>query len=213
MKEKDKNTIERLRYILKAELPGKDAQIIMAPSVRADKHGNSQPNLSTRESAVLILLYKSLSGFRFVLIKRQVYDGPHSGQVSFPGGKFEENDISLSQTALRETYEEIGIEPKNIELLGRLTELYIPVSNIMVHPFVGYINETPKFCLNLLEVQYVVEVDLFDLMDDRNKSVKVINSHGYPITAPYYNLKNEMVWGATAMILSEFEHVIKKGLL
>ncbi|QKG79207.1 NUDIX hydrolase [Tenuifilum thalassicum] len=213
MKEIVRNAIERLRYLLKAELPGKDAQIIMAPSVRADKHGNSKPNLSTRESAVLILLYRALSGLRFVLIKRQVYDGPHSGQVSLPGGKFEENDISISQTALRETYEEIGVEPKNVDLLGRLTELYIPVSNMIVHPFVGYINETPNFNLNLLEVQYIVEVDLFDLIDDRNKSVKVINSHGYPITAPYYNLKDEMVWGATAMILSEFEHILKKVLL
>jgi len=190
-------------------LPGYEAQKRMEPSVRVDLLGNTTPNLSTRKSAVMILLFPSGQGFNFVLIKRQTYDGPHSGQMSLPGGKFDETDQTLDDTALRETYEEVGVEPGQVRLLGRLTELYIPVSNIVVQPFVGFTPQKPMFTPNLQEVEYIVEVPLTDLLAEANKSVRVISSHGRPITAPYYNLNNEMVWGATAMILSEFEEVAR----
>ncbi|MGB4329648.1 MAG: hypothetical protein WBJ36_12275, partial [Tenuifilum sp.] len=88
--------------------------------------------------------------------------------------------------------------------------LYIPVSNLCVKPVVGYLANTPTFLPNLQEVEYIVEVDVAHLLDDSKKSVKVITSHGRPITAPYYSFQNEMVWGATAMILSEFEEVVRR---
>jgi len=191
-------------------LPGYEAQKRMEPSVRADLLGNTMPNLSTRESAVMILLYPFGQGLNFVLNKRQTYDGPHSGQMSLPGGKFDDTDLTLDGTALRETYEEVGVEPGQVQLLGRLTELYIPVSNMVVQPFVGFTPQKPVFTPNLQEVEYIVEVPLTDLLAEANKSVRVISSRGRPITAPYYNLNNEMVWGATAMILSEFEAVVRR---
>lgn len=191
-------------------LPGYEAQKRMEPSVRADLLGNTTPNMATRKSAVMILLYPSGQGLDFVLIKRQIYDGPHSGQVSLPGGKVDESDTSIEGTALRETYEEVGVEPNQITILGKLTELFIPVSNLLVQPFVGIVAQKPQFSPNLQEVEYIVEVDVAHLLDDSKKSVKVITSHGRPITAPYYSFQNEMVWGATAMILSEFEEVVRR---
>lgn len=205
--------VKTIEKELSRQLPGIDAQKRMAPSIRADLLGNTVPNPATRKSAVLILLYPADHGLFFVLIKRQTYDGPHSGQMSLPGGKFDDTDLTLNGTALRETYEEVGVEPGQVRLLGQLTELYIPVSNMVVQPFVGFTPQKPVFTPNLQEVEYVVEVPLTDLLAEANKSVKVISSHGRPITAPYYNLHNEMVWGATAMILSEFEEVVRKIII
>lgn len=201
--------VEAIELKLGESLPGYEVQKRMEPSVRADLLRNTTPNMATRESAVMILLYPSGQGLSFVLIKRQTYNGPHSGQVSLPGGKFEVADQTLDGTALRETYEEVGVEPGQVRLLGRLTELYIPASNMVVQPFVGFTSQKPVFTPNLQEVEYIVEVPLTDLMAEANKSVRVISSHGRPITAPYYHLNNEMVWGATAMILSEFEELLR----
>jgi len=202
--------VKAIEFELIRQLPGINAQKRMSPSIRADLLGNTMPNPATRKSAVLILLYPADQGLNFVLTKRQTYDGPHSGQMSLPGGKFDDTDQTLDGTALRETYEEVGVEPGQVRLLGRLTELYIPVSNMVVQPFVGFTSQKPEFSPNLQEVEYVVEVPLTDLLAEANKSVRVISSHGRPITAPYYNLNSEMVWGATAMILSEFEEVVRR---
>lgn len=204
--------VEAIEAKIREPLPGYEVQKRMEPSVRADLLGNTLPNQATRKSAVLILLYPADFGLNFVLIKRQTYDGPHSGQMSLPGGKFDDTDQTLDGTALRETYEEVGVEPGQVKLLGRLTELYIPVSNMVVQPFVGFTPQKPVFTPNLQEVEYIVEVPLTDLLAEANKSVRVISSHGRPITAPYYHLNNEMVWGATAMILSEFEEVVRMSL-
>lgn len=207
-----KRIVEAIEVKLRESLPGYEAQKRMEPSVRADLLGNTLPNQATRKSAVLILLYPADFGLNFVLIKRQTYDGPHSGQVSLPGGKFDDTDQTLDGTALRETYEEVGIEPGQVRLLGRLTELYIPVSNMVVQPFVGFTPQKPVFTPNLQEVEYIVKVPLTDLLAEANKSVRVISSHGRAITAPHYNLNNEIIWGATAMILSEFEEVVRMSL-
>lgn len=207
-----KRIVEAIEVKIRESLPGYEAQKRMEPSVRADLMGNTLPNQATRKSAVLILLYPADFGLNFVLIKRQTYDGPHSGQMSLPGGKFDDTDQTLDGTALRETYEEVGVEPGQVKLLGRLTELFIPVSNMVVHPYVGFTPQKPVFTPNLQEVEYIVEVPLTDLLAEANKSVRVISSHGRPITAPHYNLNNEMIWGATAMILSEFEEVVRMCL-
>ncbi len=201
--------VQKLREILATPLPGSEAQTRMAPSVRSDLLGNSAPNAQTRRSAVLIMLYPKNGTLYFPLIKRQTYDGPHSGQISLPGGKFEEGDETLHHTALRESYEEIGVDTSKIEVLGELSLLYIPVSNLCVKPVVGYLANTPTFLPNLQEVEYIIEAPLEHLTMEQYKSVKVITSHGRPVTAPYYNLCGEMVWGATAMILSELEAVVR----
>jgi len=210
VKKTDRGLIKAIEAILNLPLPGYKVQKRMEPSIRADLSGSTEPNFATRDSAVLILLYPFAQRLHFVLIKRQIYEGPHSGQVSLPGGKFEDIDLTLDSTALRETYEEVGVEPGKVRILGKLTELYVPVSNLMVYPYVGYTSQKPEFMPNLQEVEYVIEVGVSDLLAEANKSVKVITSHGRPLTAPFYQLRGEMVWGTTAMILAEFEEILRR---
>lgn len=154
------------------------------------------------EAAVLALFYPSHGKLRLVFIKRNEYDGPHSAQISFPGGAREAGDLSLEDTALREAREELGINGE-IEVLGSLTPLHIPVSNYMVYPFVGWIREPPLFHPDPSEVQYLVEAPLDALLDPANCDTGIRYDHGLPVEAPFYRIGEEKVWGATAMILCE----------
>jgi 8-oxo-dGTP pyrophosphatase MutT (NUDIX family) len=138
-----------------------------------------------------------------VLIKRNIDKGPHSGQVSFPGGAWEADDLSLEHTAIRETREEIGIQGE-MEILGALTPLHIPVSNFLVSPFVAWIDQHPVFHPEPSEVQYVIEVSLRQLMDPGVLDSEVLHHRGRPVETPFYRVGQEKVWGATAMILGEF---------
>lgn len=139
-----------------------------------------------------------------LLIKRAVYNGVHSGQIGFPGGKVEDTDPSIIATALREAEEEVGINPESVEILGLLTSLYIPVSNMLVQPVIGLLKAHPATHLNLQEVEYTINAPLSHLKDPDNRSVKTLNVHGNPLSAPYFRVGDEQVWGATAMIISEF---------
>lgn len=184
--------------ILSHQLPGEKAHGLMAPTFRGEFTSRENPLLA----AVMVLFYGSGKEIRLVFIKRNEYDGPHSAQVSFPGGAWEAGDHSLEETALRETREELGID-KQIEVLGSLTPLHIPVSNFMVHPFVGWMEEGPVFRPDPTEVQYVIEVSLEKLLDPATRDSELIYHHERPIEAPFYRVEKEKIWGATAMMLSE----------
>jgi len=158
-------------------------------------------------AAVMILLYPMNRQISTVFIKRNEYPGHHSAQVSLPGGAREEGDPSLEYTALRETGEELGI-PDPIEVLGSLTHLFIPVSNFMVTPFVGVLPQRPLFRPDGTEVQFLIETSLYALADPRNRGSEKVVRHGQKMVAPYYRVGNEKIWGATAMILSEFLQVV-----
>lgn len=201
--------VDKLRCEVAKGLPGFSAQKSMSPSIREDLLGNNKPNSTTRQSAVLVPLFPCDNKIHLLFIKRPQYEGVHSGQVGFPGGKAEEIDSSIEQTALRETYEEVGICSSEINIIGTLTPLYIPISNTIVTPVIGAIEKITCLHPNLQEVDYIFSVPLAELLNPQNKSVKVISSHGRPITAPYYNVSNEMIWGATAMILAEFLEITK----
>jgi 8-oxo-dGTP pyrophosphatase MutT (NUDIX family) len=158
--------------------------------------------------AVLILLYEEGNTIKTCFIERTQYDGVHSGQIAFPGGK-KEADETLEQTALREAEEEIGVNASDVVILGRLTELYIPPSNFLVHPFVGTIDYKPDFLPQEAEVAEVVEFSVDDLADVRLRGQKKIKlSSGSVVETPYFDLHGKIVWGATAMIISEFLEVI-----
>ena len=137
----------------------------------------------------------------------------HSDQISFPGGKFEKGDKNLIDTALRESHEEIGVPVKDIRILGTLTPLFIPVSNIEVHPAVGYILYEPVFKPDKTEVKSIIETPLDYLLrpDIVKKKTTVIQNMNIQI--PYYNFNGRHIWGATAMILSEFLEIIKSNEL
>jgi 8-oxo-dGTP pyrophosphatase MutT (NUDIX family) len=194
----------RLTELLKGKLPGKQAQYKMAPESR-EMHPVDK---SCRDAAVLLLLYYEGEHLRIAFIKRNEYEGPHSAQISFPGGMKEKSDKDFADTALRETEEEIGIASDKIEILGSLTPLYIQVSNFCVHPYVGWINFKPEFNIDKTEVQYLICPLLDDFLDQKNiKHGSIDHSFG-KISTPYFHVENEVIWGATAMILKEFTSLI-----
>jgi len=195
--------IQELKIRLRNPLPGLSAQLRMSPSFRGDLIKNYDES-QYRQSAVLISLYPENDKLNTILIKRATYDGVHSGQVGFPGGKYEETDGSLIQTALREANEEVGIIPESVEILGKLTPLHIPVSNMMVLPVVGLLYEKPELHLNLQEVEFTLAVPICHLKNPANHFQKTIGVRDRTITAPYIKVDCEDVWGATAMIIAEF---------
>lgn len=203
--------VELFKIRLQQALPGEDAQFLMAPSGRKKMPNPDLEELNPRKSAVLIILFPSDKAINILLIQRPVYDGVHSGQVAFPGGKFEKNDRNLQETALRETYEEIGVEANEIQVIGKLTDLYIPPSNFLVSPYIGFAKKQPDFLINTYEVQRIIAVDLFSLNDASIRTEKVITqSSGYKIKAPCYEIEELTIWGATAMMISELNVVVEE---
>ncbi|MDH3381176.1 MAG: CoA pyrophosphatase [Flavobacteriaceae bacterium] len=202
-----------LSNILKLQqlpLGGLDSQYKMAPELR--KHINYE-NIHIRnpkDAAVLVLFFPNeFNETMFILTKRAKYNGVHSSQISFPGGKHEYADILMKTTALRETNEEIGINKEDINLFRTLTKVYIPPSNFWVTPYLGYINYHPFYYKND-EVENVLEVKLDNLLDVKNlTSVNINTSYAKNIDVPCFNLNGEIVWGATAMMLSEIYDLIK----
>lgn len=189
---------------LKKGLPGKQAQFTMAPKT----HRNFHPSDDYKRAAVLILLYEEAEETKIVFIKRNEYRGYHSGQVSFPGGMFEQSDHNLEYTAVREAAEETGVSENIIELLGPLTQLYIPLSNICVQPFIGWVTNTPVFKPDRREVQYLICPGTKQLFDHENLKEGTFIRGKTDIVTPYFDISGEIIWGATAMILGEFRAVI-----
>lgn len=185
-------------------LGGLASQFKMAPAVRPFFDMNKIEELKPKSSAVLALFYPNRQGKTcFILTKRAQYIGVHSDQISFPGGKVNKEDFNLEGTALRETYEEINV--KNVTILRQLTTTYIPPSNFYVTPFLGYINQYHLFKPNH-EVNEILEIDLEDFLDDSNLTIKNLStSYMQNIDVPCFKLNNHIVWGATAMMLSEIK--------
>lgn len=197
--------LDKLKGKLREELPGLKAQELMAPEIRPFLATPGKPV----PAAVLILLFQRDEEWFTMFIQRNDYDGPHGGQISLPGGRMEQYDISLQQTALRETQEELGILSDSIRILGKLTPLHIPASNYMVHPFVGIYTGIPSWQPNGAEVKYVIEARLSQLLDKKNTKIKKFLSGMKEWDAPFYDVNGEAIWGATAMIISEFLEVVR----
>ncbi|MEZ4910707.1 MAG: CoA pyrophosphatase [Saprospiraceae bacterium] len=201
--------IQDLERLISEDLPGAAAQNLMKPPRREfQDFSDIQPT----EACVLLLLYPKNNEWYTCFIERPshyVHD-VHAGQFALPGGKVDETDYSFEDCALRETYEEIGIPPEDIGILGSLTSLYIPVSNYLVHPFVGFMHKEPEFELQPNEVANLIEVPITFFPKSKYKSISDIIVRSAVIEqVPHYILPNQKkLWGATAMILSEFEHII-----
>jgi len=188
------------------------AHQIMVPPERIEllKKVNIQEN-NPKKAAVLMLLYPKNNKTHLVLIERNSYLGVHSSQIAFPGGKVEVNDPSAAFTALRETQEEIGVEMNKVSIIKAFTEVYIPPSNFMVFPFLGYVNEELQFNPEPREVASVIELSIENFLDERLVVTKEMNtSYSNSIRVPAFKIKEYYVWGATAMILSEVKEVLKK---
>lgn len=204
--------IDLLRGRLQEPLPGRAAQNKMASLRRLEELAHlTVPPPDARVACVLNLLHWEDGEWRTVLIQRTINPRDrHSGQISFPGGRFEEADGSLEQVALRETEEEVGIPRHQVEIIGRLTELYIPVSNYVVHPFVGVLNGPKNFVAQPGEVAAILTPPIAAFTDqNRRKVTDMYITQGITLKqVPYFELEGRTIWGATAMILSEFVEVM-----
>ena len=156
-----------------------------------------------RQGAVLLLLFPRQHELRFVLTRRRDDLAAHAGQISLPGGRREDGE-SLQETALREANEEIGIDRNAVAILGRLAPLYILPSDFEVFPFVGWHEEPPAFVPQLSEVAEIIEVPLADLLDKKSRGEEVWRRRGITMNVPFFQVGAHKVWGATAMMLSEF---------
>ncbi|MEZ4923377.1 MAG: CoA pyrophosphatase [Crocinitomicaceae bacterium] len=191
-------------------LPGEAAHYEMYP-----KRGISSEELKNavnyKTSAVLALMYED-NGTHMILTQRHEYDGKHSGQVSFPGGKMEKEDESILFTALRETQEEIGVHPDDIEILGKLTDVYIPVSKFLVHPFIGYHTSIPDLKREEKEVKEIFTFNIEELLWEDTLQYRDIRSpEGMTFkNVPCFILYDKVVWGATALMLNEIKTLLKR---
>lgn len=168
---------------------------------------------NARPSAVLCLLYPIETALNMLLIRR-IEDGKaHSGQISFPGGRQDPTDADLRVTALREANEEVGIMSAVVDIIGALTPLYIPVSNFQVYPFVGFATQRPEFNLSQSEVAGILEPSIDLLLHPESKTVVNVTSPALPdvnMKVRAYRLEENIVWGATAMIISELEAILEE---
>lgn len=178
---------------------------------RPNAQESKQIDPLSRKSAVLALLYPKFGKLHTVLMLRNVYNGTHSGQVSFPGGKYEDQDDSLWHTALREANEEVGVAPSDIIPIGALTDVYIPPSRFLVTPYLAYSKQAPTFIADPTEVQKIIETPVSVFLDSqmiKHKKIKIASSDIH-MKIKYYDVEGETVWGATAMMLSELAEILK----
>lgn len=196
-------------------LPAESSQFKMSPPFR-EKLQEQQKDVIKRakKAGVVALFYPDYNqNTKLVLILRKTYKGVHSAQVGFPGGKLETTDLSIEHAAIRETWEEVGVPENQIEILRAMTKVYIPPSNFFVFPFIGISRLTPQFVKQDAEVEAIIEVTLQDFISDASVVTKTVStSYSVQVDVPAFNLNNYIVWGATAMMLSEIKDLLKELL-
>lgn len=200
--------------IKKMPLPGEHSHMEMAPIERLiELKRNALAKNSAKKAGVMVLFYPSADNTtHFVLILRKTYKGVHSAQVGFPGGKHEKDDNSFKATALRETEEEVGVPSSSISVIKKLTEIYIPPSNFFVQPYIGITATYPKFVPQDDEVEAIIEVPLTEFLDDNTLIEKTLStSYATSIEVPAFLLQDQVVWGATAMMLNEVRILLKRA--
>ena len=196
-------------------LPGEYSHHKMSPRLRIQwLKENNIADANPRQAGVMALFYPDMEEeTRLLLILRKAYEGVHSNQIGFPGGKVEKVDRNLLDTALRETYEEVGVEPKAVEVIKELSEVYIPPSNFLVRPFMGIYPNPKPFVKEENEVEQIVEVYLKDFLDEKNLIMEQLStSYAKNINVPAYRLNGYTVWGATAMMMSEIRELLRQAL-
>lgn len=203
-------SIEELKKRLKSELPGEEAHVPMSPIGRGKSSEALKNAREVRESAVAIVIFQEEESFSSVLIQRPTYKGVHSGQVCLPGGKREDFENHLHETAIRECVEETGLNEAHLHLLGALTPVYIPVSNHHVHPYIFHHPNTPSYSPDPREVVEIIPFEIGNLLDDtKMKRTDIMIRENYTLkNIPYFDIESRIVWGATAIILHEFRELL-----
>lgn len=206
------NSVSKIKNL---QLPGEASQIKMSPPYRLELiERNRKLMKSAKQAAVLSLFYPNeFNQTHLILILRKTYKGVHSAQVGFPGGKVEHEDKDLKFTALRETKEEVGVPEHQVQVLKQLTPMYIPPSNFTVHPFLGITESTPQFTKQDEEVEDLIEVPLSHFLEASSViTTSVATSYKVEVQVPAFKLNDHVVWGATAMMLSEVKDLLKMVL-
>lgn len=201
--------IEKLKFRLSQPLPGETAQYKMAPTYRPRIDWETIHAQNPRIGGVMILLYEKQDEWFTVFTQRRKYEGVHSGQMSFPGGKKDDTDKDIIHTAVRETEEEVGIHQSSIEIVGALSKLYIPPSNFLVHPVIAHLHGDKQFKAQEREVEEIVEIPLSFFLDAGNvQETEIALQNNLNTKVPAFVYNKHIIWGATAIILSEFREVI-----
>lgn len=203
----------KLYEVDSSDLPGEESQFKMAPSIRPNLDWDAIEDSNPTKASVLLLIYPDddNNDCRFVLIQRNSYDGAHSAQISLPGGKHEGKE-TLEQTALRETFEEVGVDSTYIELVSPLSKVWVSPSRFLVTPFIGITKQRPTFVKDSFEVAEIIEVKMSEFLDEGCISTSIVNSsYVKNLEVPSYILNKKVVWGATAMILSEFRDIVLRN--
>ena len=196
--------ISKLKKCFEQPLPAEIAHKAMLPDIpRVGLVQNNNKSAPTK-SSVLFLFYPFKVDIYTVFIERPFYNGVHSGQIAFPGGKIEKNDNNLLETALREANEEIGINKDMVSITGELSKVYISPSNYIVTPYVGFYKDKPVFKRNTREVKQIIEVPFSEILNQKSsQKANVKSADGLKYEVPCFTVKNNIIWGATAMILNE----------
>ncbi|MDT0540866.1 CoA pyrophosphatase [Croceitalea sp. P059] len=206
---------KQLIKIKKLPLPGHESHYKMEPAVRRKWREKERfEDRKPKEAAVMALFYPNSSNeTQLLLILRKTYQGVHSNQIGFPGGKVEKEDRDLIHTALRETYEEVGVLENDVEVVKKLTQVYIPPSNFLVQSYIGFYPKPKPFKIQEEEVEALVEVKLTDFLNNKNKIEQQLStSYAKDILVPAFKLNGYTVWGATAMMLNEIKDLLNKVL-
>lgn len=193
-------------------LPGLDAQLRMAPSPRVGWDPLKFPE-GARDGAALLLVYPHDDTLQLALTVRGSGLRNHTGQVSLPGGRVDDGE-TFEKAALREAEEEVGVDPRAVDVIGRLTPLHIPVSGFLLHPVVGFTIMRPAFQRAEWEVARIIEAPISLLSDPRRVKremrTRAVNGQTIDVDVPYFDIDGEKVWGATAMVLAEFGALVEE---
>ena len=204
--------IDEMKDKLSLPLPGLESQMRMATMKRILRKGQVDVPEDARKAGVLIMFYSRNGEVHIPFIKRNEYPGVHSGQVSFPGGGWEKDDKDITATALRETEEEIGVKRNLVTAIGTLTNLYIPPSNFLVTPVVAYMDGQPEFKPDPDEVDRILEVPLKELvMPGAIQEKEITIFPDVRLKVPCFYIEEQVIWGATAMMLCELVDIISPG--
>lgn len=208
------NFLNIVPRIITEPLKASDSHLKMAPLERVKYYQNYDYSIhNPKSSAVVTLFYPKDNKAMLLLIVRSTYPGVHSSQIAFPGGKKDLEDIDLEHTALRELCEEVGVKNNEVELIKQWSELYIPPSNFLVTPFLGISTNKLFWKIQEDEVSEILELDVDVLLDDNTiQTVSMTTSYTNDIQVRAFVIDDHIVWGATAMILSEIKETIKSVL-
>jgi 8-oxo-dGTP pyrophosphatase MutT (NUDIX family) len=195
----------RLKEALQKELPGETAHRKMLPKGRNLYPEAGKANMI--QSSVLMLIFPHNEELNTCLIRRPSNMRNHGGQIAFPGGRYEPSDNDLVQTALRESFEEIGLNDHQLEVIGSLSPIYVQVSNFTINPFIGWCQTSPRFNIDHREVDELFLIPIEKLLHPSTIRSKEVSTLRGTFVVPGFYLDQIFIWGATAMIISEFNQI------